>query len=357
MRLGKFLTLSSFLGLLAAFGWYGYGEVLLNGMPKVEIRETSPLAAQNDKTLPFFELMSPLPELSGSHPLPKLEYKKGPPDRFIERISVLFQAKERAAKERVVYYGRRTREGLSGIQALPDEPAREARYIETALRLSQGENVPALSGLNGFLYRPFYLREAASLLNGVETVFVMDQAGTPAFLFLSAPGQENGGRGRDRASAMFARRNSFYRVDYSADRGFEVLDPVSLFRKTFLTENRADALGYIARNLSEVKLTPEQQRDHNLSRSEAAWPSLLLAAHVSVDPSSIDTYFHFAGLNALLFRSAAVLTGAAADLEITDILRNNVLASDLYARDVAPEAAKTHEIARFSRLLTRNLDE
>lgn len=353
MRLGKFLTLSPFLLLLAAVGWYGYGAVLLNGMPRVEIRETSPLAVQNDKALPFFELMSPLPELASSHPLPKLEYKKGPPERFIERISVLFQADKLAAKERVVYYGRRTRDGLTGINALPDGPAREANYIEAALRLSQGESVPALSGFVGFLLRPFYLREAASLLQNVETVYVMDQAGTPAFLFESFPGEN----GRGRASALFTRRNSFYRVDYSADRGFSVLDPVSLFRKTFLTENRADALGYIARNLSEVKLTSEQQKDHALSPSEVAWPSLLLAANVSVDPSSIDTFFHFAGLNTLLYRSAAALTGAAADMEITDILRNNVLASDQYARDIAPEAAKTREIARFSRLLTRNLDE
>jgi hypothetical protein len=353
MRLGKFLTLSPLLGLAAAAGWHGYGALLLAGMPKVEIVEASPLAAQNDKTLPFFELMSPLPEPVSSHAVPKLEYKKGPPDRFIERISVLFQADEKAPKERVTYYGRRTRSDLIGISALPDEPAREAHYLEAALRLSQGENVNSLSGLNGFLFRPFYLREAESLLQGVERVTVMDQAGTPAFLFESVPGDN----GRGRASALFARRNSFYRVDYSADRGFSVLDPVSLFRKTFLTENRSDALGYIARNLSEVKLSGEQQKDQAISLRDVAWPALLLAAHVSVDPSSIDTYFHFAGLNTLLYRSGLALGANASDMEITDILRNNVLAADLYARDIAPEAAKTHEIARFSRLLTRNIDE
>ncbi len=340
MRLGKILTLSPVIAIAGAAGWYGYGSLLLSGIPTVEIRETSPLSASSDKTLPFFELMSPVPSLSESQALPKLEYKKGPPERFIERISVLFQANEKAPKERVIYYGRRTREG------------QEARDVEMAIRLSQGQSVPGLSGLNGFIHRPLYLREAASLLQDVETVHIMDQAGTPAFLFESPAGEN----GRGKASALFARRNSFYRVDYSADRGFSVLDPLALFRKTFLTENRSDALGYIARNLSEVKLKPEQKA--SLSLDDISWPSLLLAAHVSVDPSSIDTYFHFAGLNTLLYRVTAAATGnAAADLEITDILRNNVLASNAYAHDVAPEAAKTKEISRFSRLLTRNFDE
>ncbi len=347
MRLGKFLTLSPLCLLLAAAGWYGYGALILSGIPKVELREASPLEARPGKALPFFELMSPVPTANG-HALPRLEYKKGPPDRFIERISVLLQASDNAPKERVIYYGRRTREDMRGISALPDEPNREARYIEAALRLSQGQSVPALEGLKGFFYRPFYLAEAASLLQGIETVHIMDQAGTPAFLFESPVGEN----GRARASALFARRNSFYRVDYSGDRGFTVLEPVALFRQTFLTENRTDALGFIARNLSEVKLSPEQRE--GLSLSDISWPSLLLAAHVSLDPSSIDTYFHFAGLNTLLYR---VTAAASLDMEITDTLRNNVLASDAYARDVAPEAAKTKEISRFSRLLTRNFDE
>ncbi|MGZ3658381.1 MAG: hypothetical protein ACXVB9_02745 [Bdellovibrionota bacterium] len=337
-----------FLLPAAALLWYGYGAYLEATMPKVEIRDVAPLAAQNDKTLPFFELMSPLPALDGGKALPKLEYKKGPPDRFLERISVLLERSPQSAKERIVYYGRHTREDLRGIGALPEEPSREAHYIETAIRTSQGLETPALSGLKSFLYRPLYLAEAAKLLNGFDTVTIMDQAGTPAFLFTAAPGDE----GRTHSTALFIRRSSFYRVEYLGDRGYSVVDPERLFRKTFLTERRSDALEYIARNLSEVKLQESQK-----SLPELAWPILLLAANVSVDPASLDSYFHFAGLNALLYRNTAASSTAVSDLEISDALRNNVLSSDLYARDIAPEAAKTAEIARFARLLTRNFDQ
>jgi hypothetical protein len=108
---------------------------------------------------------------------------------------------------------------------------------------------------------------------------------------------------------------------------------------------------YIAKNLSEVRL---DEHSRNLRLRDLGWTILLLAAHVSVDPSSIDTYFHFAGINALLYRSEAA--AGAQDLEITDALRSNVLSADLYAHDVAPNAPRSAEIARFARLLTRNFD-
>jgi hypothetical protein len=338
-------ALSVLLPVLAV-GWYGYGAYLGATMPKVELREVAPLATHNDKTLPFFELMSPLPDLAGAEALPRLDYKKGPPDRFLERISVILEKDAKSPKERIVYYGRHSRDDLHGLGLLAAEPSREAKYVELALRVSQGAEAPQLGGFVGFLYKPFYLREAARLLSGYDSVTIMDQAGTPAFLFTAAPVDN----GRARSSALFVRRNSFYRVDYLADRGYAILDPELLFRKTFLTERRADALEYIAKNLSEVKLEPVAKSEARLSTF--AWPILLLAANVSVDPSSIDSYFHFAGINALLYRSSN-----QDDLEMSDALRNNVLSSDLYARDVAPEAAKTAEIDRFARLLTRNFDQ
>jgi hypothetical protein len=322
--------------------WYGYGAWLGSTIPHVEIREIASVAGASDKTLPFFELMSPLPELANADAVPKLEYKKGPPDRFLERITVLFEKDALSPKERIVYYGRRSRTDLYGISALADEPAREAHYVEAALRASQGRAVPDLEGLKGFFYRPLFLREASRLLQGVDAVAIMDQAGTPAFLF-------EGHEPRAHATALFVRRNAFYRVDYAAGGDhFSLVDPEHLFRRTFLTERRADALEYIARNLSEVRLESSPK-----SLRETAWAVLLLAADVSVDPSSLDAFFHFAGINALLYRA----TAASQDIEITDVLRNNVLTSDLYARDIAPEAPKTAEIGRFARLLTRNFDQ
>jgi hypothetical protein len=335
-----------FLGfpLLLLGGWYGYGAHLATTLPKVEIREVSSLAVNGEKTLPFYELMSPLPSLGTQTMIPRLEYKKGPPDRFIERITVIVQSGKRAPKERVTYHGRRSRTDFSGISLFADGPEREARYLQTALRLSQGA-ATEFSALELFFLRPFLLREASRWLQGVESVAIMEQAGTPAFFFAGRPE----GDGRVKSTALFVRRNSLYRVDYSGEQGFAALDPLDLFRKSFLTEKRADALEYLARNLSAVRM---EQTKVSEMRS-IAWPILLLAANVSVDPSSLDAYFHFAGISALLYRSPSM---DSSDRETLDVLRNNVLASEFYAKDVNPEARKTAEISRLARLLTRNFE-
>lgn len=334
------------LALLAPCLWLGYGSYLAARVPRVELRETTSLEIGRERTLPFYELMSPLPALDANQVVPRLEYKKGPPDRFIEKISLLVQSEADAPKERIVYFGRRTRTDLA-TGGIPDGPGREALFLLAALKLSQTGELPEFArGRWDFLWKPLYLREAAQLLTGVRTATIMDQAGTPAFLFEYET--EKGAK----SSAFFTRRNSFYRVDYTADKSFRALDPLTLFRKSFLIERRADALDYLARNLSEVRL--EQKGLRSLGLREVAWPILLLAANVSVDPSSIDAYFHFAGISALLYRSSGV---DSADLEILDVLRNNVLASEFYAKDVKPEARQTAEISRLVRLLTRNFEQ
>lgn len=329
------------LGIWLAYGWWLGAQI-----PRVEIRHTTSLQISSERTLPFYELMSPLPALDKNQVVPRLEYKKGPPDRFIERISLLVQSAPNAPKERILYYGRRTRSDLHiPLRVFPEQgPNREALFLLAALELSQKGTLPsyAESPLS-FLWKPFYLQEAAHLLRGVRSVTVMEQAGTPAFLFE----YENSRKW----SALFTRRNSFYRIEFTADKGFSALDPLTIFRKSFLVEKRADALEFLARNLSEVRL--QQKALKSLSLKEIAWPILLLAANVSVDPSSVDAYFHFAGISALLYRSTGVDT---TDLEILDVLRNNVLASEFYAKDVKPDSRQAAEISRLVRMLTRNFE-
>lgn len=330
------------LPVIAAAAWGGYGAYLAASQPKPRIfRETS-LPVSGEKTLPFYELMSPLPELQGHRLVPKLEYKKGPPKRYIERISLV--AKEGGDRERIVYHGRRTRTDLPGLELLPPGENREGKYLETAILLAAGEPT-GLPAWKEFLLRPLLLCEAHTHLDGVEEVRIMEQAGEPAFLFMAAPKAS----GEARSTALFVRRSSFYRVDYLGDRGWRLLDPIAHFRKSFLVEKRSDALTYLAQNLSQVRLEQkEAARFENI-----AWPILLLAANVSVDPASLEAYFHFAGISALLYRSLAL---EGNDTETLDILRNNVLAAEFYAKDVNPSARKTAEIGRLARLLTRNFD-
>jgi hypothetical protein len=332
-----FLTLS--LPLIALLGWWGYGEAI--PVPSVKVREITPLAPSGSKNLPFFELMSPLPANVGGWKLvPKLEYKKGPPQRYIERISLLLQKEEGRPSERMIFFGRRTILDWPGMFLLPDSPTREALYLKAAILESQG--LPSgLSAMERFLLRPMLRNEAARWLTDATEVAVMDQAGSPAFLIR----KESPDFGRQ-ATALFFRRNAYYRVDYEADQVFAALDPETLFRQSFLVENRAEAVGYVARNLSAIKL----ERSQASEISAIAWPVLLLTAHVSVDPSSLEAFFHFAGINALLYRS---LAGSAQNSEVLDVLKNNVLAAEFYAKDVGPDSAQTAEISRLVRMLTQ----
>ncbi len=327
-----FLTLP-----IAALGWYGYGSYWGAKIPRVEIRASSALAVDGEKNLPFYELMGPLPSLKSNQIIPRLEYKKGPPNRFIERIALL--VKTSGAMEKVIYYGRRTREDFPGLSWVGNE----ALYLETALRLSQGENV-SLSPFVTFLLRPFLLREASRWLENVEAVHIMDQAGNPAFFFAGTLEAD----GSLKSTSLFIRRNSFYRVEYLAEKSFQVLNPEQLFRKSFLMDKRVDAMEYLAKNLSQVRLEKS-----SLELRSITWPILLLAANVSADPSSLEAYFHFAGISALLYRN---LSNSGADTETLDVLRNNVLASEFYAKDINPTARKTAEISRLARLLTRNFE-
>jgi len=337
-------SLLGFLSLgLPLLGWWGYGTYLETHQPQLSIKAVNSLPISSEKTLPFYELMSPLPSLTEAQVLPRLEYKKGPPERFIEKI-ILEVKHESLPSERIVYFGRRTLEPFSGISLLGLQKGQEGKVLELALRLSQGES-SALPYWKTFLLKPLLLKFAYQYTQGMESVSIMDHSGSPAFLFSG----KNKDTGKETSTALFFRRNSAYRVQYVGEKGFQILDPTIMFRKTFLTEKREDALDFLAQNLSQVKL---EQKSVQWGKIE--WPILLLAANVSLDPSSVEAYFHFAGISALLYRS---LSGAAeGTMDTLDILRNNVLASEFYAKDVRPEDRKTLEIGRLSRILTRNLE-
>lgn len=337
-------VLLGFLSLgMPLLGWWGYGSYLESNQPQLSIKIVSSLPISSEKTLPFYELMSPLPSLTESQILPRLEYKKGPPERFIEKI-VLEVKHENLPSERIIYFGRRTLDSFSALSLLGLQEGQEGKALEMALRFSQGESLD-LPLWKSLLLKPILLEHAKQWTHGIETVSIMDQSGSPAFL-LSGKSKATG---KETATALFFRRNSAYRVQYVGEKGFQILDPANMFRKTFLTEKREDALGFLAQNLSQVKL---EQKSVQWGKIE--WPILLLAANVSLDPSSVEAYFHFAGISALLYRS---LMGATeGTMDTLDLLRNNVLASEFYAKDVKADDRKTLEISRLSRILTRNLE-
>lgn len=322
-------------------GAYGLSFISLKlSMPQVKIEAIAPASLDGGKSLPFYELMSPLPETQGTIYLPRLEYKKGPPDRYIESIALIFSSSPLAPKERILYYGRKTR--MPSLTSWFAGERGENLFLKAAFHYSQTGEIPSFwqhSSLLLPLEKLVFLWEALQWLSGVENIAVMDQVGSPSFLFTYVGGQ--------RAKVVFFRRSSVYQVEYLADKSFRILDPRKLFSRSFLVEKRADALEFVAKNLANVHFGDQSAK--NLKLAQAAWPLALLATDLSLDPKSITAYFHFAGLSALLYKSSST---DLLDTESTDILRNNVLTASLYATDVDPSSSKTAEIAQLSRTLT-----
>ncbi len=253
---------------------------------------------------------------------------------------VLIVSPERSkAKERIVYFGRRTN---------PQEE-NPAQMLKAAIDFVKTNEVPAYLNVSGFLSNFLMKWKLSNLaqkeLQNIEKAYIMDQSGVPAFLFMlkDAP--------RKTARILFFRKSSMYEVQLIADKDFQSILPQDFFAKSFLSQKLSDAQEYTGRELSKIKM--DQSNSANLSPLEIQWPMALLAANLSVSPKSIESFFHFAGISALLYKSASL---PANDTEITDILRNNVLACDLYAKDVAPDSTKAAEIANLARALIKSFE-
>jgi hypothetical protein len=328
--------LTAALIITAPVGFYYWLE---RSIPQVTITEIKPEMPTAKRIVPFFEVMVPLPEETTARVLPELEYRKGPPERYLHRIAMrLLAPNATRSQEAIYFYGRQTRTDAVFSKSLSlgsyTGDAAEARFIRDAIAFSQNHHEAPL------LLRFAYLLEAKRHLQGVAKVWIMEQAGSPAFLF---------SKGENEYTALFSRKSSFYTVEFHGENSFQLIDPIKVFQRSFITERRSDALDFVARNLSAVSVEKRAVEDMSLSKAE--WPLSLLAAFLSLEPSSLDGYFHFAGLSALLYKSPA---SDQSSQEVLDVLRNNVLVSEFYAKDINPEAGKTKEISQLARSLLKS---
>ncbi len=326
------------LSFLMLGGFFAAEPVLRSGIAPFTLETIRPSEATDLRPVPFFEVMSPLPVGEGVRALPELEYKKGPPQKYLENLVVkVFGPGSLDAQERVIFHGRRTRTDFLMRWAQNDDGA---AFVARAIRFAHDpQQVPEV----GTLERIALLLEARSHLQGVQRAWIMDQAGAPALLFE---------KDTPHFTALFARKKSFYRIDWQADRSFHWLEPKNLFSRSFVMESRREAMEYLAGNLSRVQLDGKSLSDAALK--DFQWPLSLLAGLISVDPASVDGYFHFAGISALLFKSKTFDQASVATL---DVLRNNVLSSEFYAKDVAPDSPKTRDMGRLARSLLQTSEE
>lgn len=308
-------------------------------------------AQATERSLPFFGLMTPVPKVENYAYIPRLEYRQGPPKRYLSKLSFLLIGPEKEGKEKIEYYGRRTLDDWfvrTAEKLAPPQNWSYADFVQASFNYASTGAMPEqIPTLRAPLAKIFFLIQARRVLGRESAdIYVMNQAGIPAFLFVARHRASLG----ETAQIWFFRRNTLYEVKLAADSRFRALDPREIFRRTFLVEKRQDAMAFVANELSEVKLNTGKLE--NLSFAQLEWPLLLLGAKLSVDPSSIHAFFHFAGLNALLFREHGK---SLHDLEVVDSIRNNVLVSERYGRDVAPESEQSNEMGRLARALVRML--
>ncbi len=348
----KRLSLLLFSAL--ALGLSGYFYLFFSLEKRVghiALTELSPKAEDLDSTrpsLPFFELMAPLPLQPGLRYIPQLEYRKGPPKRFLSKISfLLIPENEESPKERIIYFGRRTQDNSTLDQArwLSGQPKlSHAQFTADAIRYAANKTIPP--GVEWYcrpLLKLVYLNFLRTVV-GRESmqIYITNQSNTPAFLFYPKFREQLG----EQANAWFFRRNTLYEYRLQSKREFTAIDPVDIFMHSFLVAKRGDAMSFIASELSNINLHKDTLQ--KLSLEDLQWPLLLLGAKLSVDPASIHAFFHFAGLNALLYNSFRVESD---DLDLIDSFRNNVLVADRYGKDIAPKSRQSSEMSRLSRRL------
>lgn len=346
MRLG--IGLLATLGALVIFV-FGSPIWIRQRLPEFTLQQVEPVQGGDVRALPFFGVMVSLPELRGSTFLPKLEYRSGPPKRFLSRLTLLVITEEREPRDEIVFYGRRTLTTLRSRLArwfYPGAAESYGAHLAAALHWAHSGSLPAhYSERIPFLGRILLALEAKEFIGqATADIFWMPQSQASDLAIMIKPRYEKSLGGNSRL--LYLRREQIHEIKISATAAQAQIDPLTLFRSSFLIERRQDAMGLLARELSLIKLG--QNRLEKLSFKEFETPLLLLSAKLSIDPASIHAYFHFAGLNALLFRE---FSQATRNLEVTDSIRNNVLVAERYGHDVAPESSQSAEMGRLARAI------
>lgn len=342
----KLFLYGGFTVLLVFAGYWGLYFGLRMNMPPFQLRYVEALPIESTENVaPFFEVMSPVLTSAEYYMVPRLVYKKGPPDRYINKFSLSYINKTKPSNRAdIIYFGRRSHSSyyLSLADFFANGIGQDyGTLLKASLEYAYNEMWP-INLKTSFWQKPFtriflllHAREAL-LEYSFRHVYLMNHSGSSSFLL---------DHGKNKYTIWFFKDNKKHQIKFASSKNFQLTNAKEFFQKSFLVNHRTEAISYVSDKLAEIKLQKQQQ----YQMKDFTWPLSLLIAKVSVDPSSINAYFHFAGLNTLLFKSFHADTNSP--LEVVDELRNNVLSASKYAKDVAPESAEAHEISRFARTI------
>lgn len=342
----KIILLPLFFCFALFLGYWGLYFGLRMNVPPYQLRYVEAIpTGENDKVVPFYGVMSPLFNHKDYYVVPKLLYKKGPPERFINKFGLSYIHRQRPSERLdIVYYGRRSHKDKSMFVARHLFRGIEDDYgnlLKASLEYSYNEIWPAYLESKEWMRpfaRLFLLWHARDVIaeNNFRHVYLMNHSGASSFLL---------DHGRRNYTVWFFRKSKKYQIKLAMSKKGIDLSARDFFQKSFLLNSRSDAIAWVGEKLSDVKM----KKQESYAIDELVWPLSLLIAKVSVEPSSINAYFHFAGLNTILFKS--LNQAANSPMEVVDEIRNNVLSASRYGKDIAPESRQTNEMSRFARTL------
>ena len=100
---------------------------------------------------------------------------------------------------------------------------------------------------------------------------------------------------------------------------------------------------FVDRSLAEVRLEKiKSESNSELRMSRLIETQILLIAKLSIEPGSLESFFHLAGTSTLLMQNPD-----PAQFFWSSMAQGNLKASYLYARDIAPLDPKTSQIQAF----------
>jgi hypothetical protein len=280
-------------------------------------------------TLPFFYATGAFPMDAVEFDLP---YSKGPPNRFIGRISMIWKAHD-------------SRLFLSGPLTLGSPGT--VKKLQTCLQ--SWFFISALRGDLGCFSarRELWSRNLASWTEGrlvarsewfsVENPVLHEQE-RPRGIYL----QTQPARGRVReiylivGPRMAAQAFTLDRPENEeGQKASELLRQVigSLRVSSDLAAPRA----FLDPKLASLRVGPKSSM-HDLIRAEGH-----LLAKVSIEPKQSESFYHLAGLAITLYRTAK----KQGQIELTASSKRIVKSALQYARDVEPESKRIREMERF----------
>ncbi len=289
------------------------------------------ISEESEMTIPLFYFILNIPKNFLNKPIPyQISYKKGPPSHFISQIEGRMDT-----DIQLTFEGPKTPERIlerSKIQSCLTSPLSWECLSTRELVLHQYVQNPASQNPTEWDLQWFQVNDSTLsaeeqtqgfYLQAKDSTHTLDQwifiqaSGAQQLISLRRPNTPTGQSAFDLVSQSIASIRTYPDLKYGRE--------------------------LINRTLAEVRLEAiKNESNPALRLKQLVETQILLIAKVSVEPDSLDSFFHLAGTSTLLLKNAD-----PAHFFWSSLAQGNLRASYLYAHDIAPLDPKTSQIQAF----------